>query len=258
MHGLVREEAVVRLVPRPEAVVEPGAAAEGGIDVPVREGNVEQPGVVESGIADTRVPPVDHAGEAAAANEKMVWPEVGVEERRLEADQGLDLGEELLCLQPLVAVDQGKDEPLELRALPAVRADPVDAVDRKPGWVERMQRVEERADAVGVVVDERLAADHGVADEERVARDVLERRHSDRERGRERRQQRDLELERLLDAGAPREAEHPLVVDDRDLEVVAGVDLQNRPRSASERVCDLRAALVGQVRRSSRYFFRPR
>ena len=109
-----------------------------------------------------------------------------------------------------------------------------------------------------VLVDERLAADHAVPDEERAARDVLERRHVDRERGRERRQQRDLELERLLDAGAPRKAEHPLVVDDRDLEVVAGVDLEDRPRAAAERVCDLPAALVGQARFSSRYFLRPR
>ena len=131
-------------------------------------------------------------------------------------------------------------------------------VDGEAGRVERVQRVEKCAHAVRVLVDERLAADHAVPDEERAARDVLERRHVDRERGRECRQQRDLELERLLDAGAPRKAEHPLVVDDRDFEVVAGVDLEDRPRAAAERFCDLPAALVGQARFSSRYFLRPR
>ena len=124
-----------------------------------------------------------------------------------------------------VLVEEGKHEAFELRALVAVGLDPVGTLHRKPGRVERMERLEERADAVGVLVDERLAADHAVADEERVARDVLERGHIHRQRRSERRQQHDLDLERLLDAGAPRKAEDPVVVDDRYLEVVADVDL---------------------------------
>ena len=239
-------------------MVEASPPAEVGIDVPVRERAVQQPAEVERGIADTRVTPVDHAGETAVADEEMLRADVGMEERRLEADKGLDLAEEPLRSLSLVSVEQGEHEPLELRALVAVRGEPIVGVDGKARRVERVKRVEECAHAFGVLVDERLAADHPVADEERVARDVLERRHSHRERGRECRQQRDLELERLLDAGAPRKAEHPLVVDDRDLEVVAGVDLENRPRATSERVCDLPVALVVQARFSSRYFFRPR
>ena len=188
----------------------------------------------------------------------MVRPEIGVEQSRLEADEGLDFAEESFRSPPLASVEQREHEPLELRALVAVRVEPVVGVDGKAGRVERVKRVEECAHAVGVLADERLTADHGVADEERVARDELERGHSHRERGRERRQQRDLDFERLLDAGAPREAEHPVVVDDRDLEVVPGVDLENRPRAASERVRDLPVALVVQARFSSRYFFRPR
>ena len=108
-----------------------------------------------------------------------------------------------------------------------------------------MERLEERADAVAVLVDERLATDHAVADEERVARDVLERGHINRERRSEHRQQHDLDLECLLDSGAPRKAEHPIVVDDRYLEVVPDVDLANRPRAASKRVCDQPPAVGG-------------
>ena len=188
----------------------------------------------------------------------MVGTEVGVEQRRLEADERLDLIEELLRPAPRVRVEQGEHEPLELGALAAIRIDPVRPVERKAGRVERVQSVEQCADAVGVLVDERLASDHAVADEERAARDVLEGGHGDRERSRQRRQQRDLDLERLLDPGAPRKAEDPVVVDEHDLEVVAGVDLESRPRAASERVGDERVALVRQARFSSRYFFRPR
>jgi hypothetical protein len=54
----------------------------------------------------------------------------------------------------------------------------------------------------------------------------------------ERRQQHDLEFECFLDAGTPRKSEHPLLVDDRDLEVVSVVDLSNRPGAAPERVCN--------------------
>ena len=258
MRRPVREQSVVRLVPRPEAVIEPCPPTEVGVDVPVRERAVQQPGVVESRIADTRVAPVDHPAQTAVADEEMVGTEVGVEQHRLEVDERLDLFEEPLRPPPRVPVEQGKHEPLELGALAAVCVDPVGLGERKARRVERVQGLEHCADAAGVLVDERLAADHAVADEERAARDVLERRHCDRKRGRERRQQRDLDLERLLDPGAPRKAEDPFVVDDHDLEVVAGVDLESRPRAAAERVGDLPVALVGQARFSSRYFFRPR
>ena len=108
-----------------------------------------------------------------------------------------------------------------------------------------MERIEKRMDAIGVVVDERLAADHAVADEQGVARDVLERGHIHRERRSEQREQHDLDLECLLDSGAPRKAEHPIVVDDRYLEVVPDVDLANRPRTVSERVRDQPPAVGG-------------
>ena len=101
-----------------------------------------------------------------------------------------------------------------------------------------MERVEERPHPVAVLVHERRAAKHAIGDEERLARDMLEDGHGHRQGRSEHRQQLDLELERLFDAGAPREAEHPLVVDDRHLEVVALVDPANRRRAASECVCD--------------------
>jgi GNAT superfamily N-acetyltransferase len=101
-----------------------------------------------------------------------------------------------------------------------------------------MERPEERADAFRILVDKRFPADLAVADEERVAGNEIERGHVHRERGSDRRQHRDLELERLLDPGPPRKAEHPFVVDDRHLEVVSVVDLKDRPRSAPKRVCD--------------------
>ena len=92
-----------------------------------------------------------------------------------------------------------------------------------------MKRFQERADAVAVLVHECLTAYQPVADEKGVTADVLERGHVDRKRRGEQRQQHDLELDRLLDALTPRKAEYPLVVDDRHVEVVALVDLQNRP-----------------------------
>jgi hypothetical protein len=72
---------------------------------------------------------------------------------------------------------------------------------------------------------------------------VLEAGHLHRQCRSECRQQHDLDLERLLDAGTPRKAEYPLLVDDRHLEVVAVVDLDNRRRAAAKRVCDQPAAV---------------
>ncbi len=77
-----------------------------------------------------------------------------------------------------------------------------------------------------------------VADEERIVGDVFERWHEYRERGSKRRQQQGLELERFLDAGPTWKSEHPVVVDDRYLEVVPDVDFENRRRFAPERFCD--------------------
>jgi hypothetical protein len=122
--------------------------------------------------------------------------------------------------------------------LGAVRLDPVGTLHGQPAGVESVERVEKAAHALTVLVHERLAPDQPVPDEEGVARDVLEAGNVHRQGGRERRQQCELELQRLLDAGAPREAEDPLVVHDRDLEVVAGVDLADRSRAAAERACD--------------------
>ena len=101
-----------------------------------------------------------------------------------------------------------------------------------------MKRLQECVGAGGVLIHERLSANQAIADEERVARDVLERGHVDREHPGEQGQKHDLELERLLDACAPRKAEHPVIVDDRHLEVVAVVDLQNRPRALPKCVRD--------------------
>ncbi len=91
---------------------------------------------------------------------------------------------------------------------------------------------------MGVLVDERLAVDHAVTDEERVARDVLERGDIHRKCRTKLRQQHDLDLESILDARAPRKAEHPVVVDYRYLEVVPVIDLENRLRVASKRASD--------------------
>ena len=168
----------------------------------------------------------------------MLRAEVGVEERRLEPHQRRHLVEEPFRLCAPVSVEQREHAPLELRALLAVGVDPFDTGQRQGGGIESVQRLEECPGAVGILADERVAPDEPVADEERVAGDILERRDVDRQRGSECRQYCDLELQRFLDPGAPREAKHPLVVDDRHLEVVAVVDLDDRPRVAPERVGD--------------------
>ena len=108
-----------------------------------------------------------------------------------------------------------------------------------------MERLEERADAVGVLIDERLATDHAIADESGLRETYSNEGTFTGSAGASARQQHDLELERLLDAGAPRKAEHPIVVDDHYLEVVADVDLENRPRAASKRVRDQPPAVGG-------------
>ena len=101
-----------------------------------------------------------------------------------------------------------------------------------------MERLEERTDSFSVLIDERLSADQAVANEQRVSRDELEPRYVHRKHLGKGGQHCDLELERFLDAGAPRKAEHPLVVDDRNLKVVPVVDVENRRWGVSECVSD--------------------
>ena len=112
--GWSGEEPVVRLVPGAEPVVEPGPAAQVGIDLPVGERAVERPGVVESGIAEASVAPVDDTGEAAVADEEMTGAEVGVEQRRAEPHQRLHLVEEPLRLCVQAALELREHEPFEL------------------------------------------------------------------------------------------------------------------------------------------------
>ena len=75
-------------------MVEARSPAKVVVDRPVRKRAVQQPGIVEGRVADPRVAPVDDAHEPAVAHEHVLRPEVGVDERRLEPGQRLDLGEE--------------------------------------------------------------------------------------------------------------------------------------------------------------------
>src|SRR6478752_2354259 len=104
----------------------------------------------------------------------MLGTEVGVKERGPEVHEALRAAEKTLRLRAQVFVEERKHEPFELCALLAVGVDPVEILHRKLGRVERMKRLEERVDAVRVLVHERLPADQGIADEERVARNMLE------------------------------------------------------------------------------------
>jgi hypothetical protein len=122
---LVREQAVVRLVPGRKPVVEPSSAPEVRINFPVCERAVEKPGVVEGGVTDPRVAPIDHADETAVSHEQVLRTKIGVEEGRFEARERLDVPEEPPCSGAPVAVEHGEDEPFELHALVAVSLDPV-------------------------------------------------------------------------------------------------------------------------------------
>ena len=88
----------------------------------------------------------------------------------------------LACLVLPVLVEERQHESLELGALLPVGVDPVAALDRETGGVDRVERLEERFDTLAVLVDERRPADHAVADEGRVLGDALERRHVDGDR----------------------------------------------------------------------------
>ena len=159
MRRLLREQSVVSRIPRGEAVVEACSSSELVVDIPVRERAGQEVRVVERGVADAHVAPIDHAGEGAVVHEQMRRSEVGVDERGLEADECLHLVEESSRLRSQVAIEDGEDEPLELRALLPVRPDPVVTCNGKRGWIQPMERLEEGTDSFGVLVDERLATD---------------------------------------------------------------------------------------------------
>ena len=103
----------------------PGSAAKVVVHLPVAERAVEQPRVVDRGIADPRVSPVDHAGEPAVADEQMRRAEIGVRESRLEPGQRLDLLQKGFARRALSAVQQRQDDAAELVALLAILGEPV-------------------------------------------------------------------------------------------------------------------------------------
>src|ERR1043165_7021193 len=105
----------------------------------------------------------------------MLGTEVAVKERGLEVHECLRDAEESLCLRSQVSVEERKHEPFELHALLAVGLDPLELLHRESGRVEIMRRLQEGPDTRGVLVHEGFAADQAVADEEWVARNVLER-----------------------------------------------------------------------------------
>ena len=130
MRWLVRKQSGVSLEPGSEPVVEARTPAQAGIDIPVGEGAGQEPRVVERRIADAHVTPVDYAGETAVADEEMLWTKVGMNERRREIHERFHLAEESSCVRSPVIVDDGEHEPFELRAMSAVRLDPVATLDR--------------------------------------------------------------------------------------------------------------------------------
>ena len=135
----------------------------------------------------------------------------------------------------VVGREQWRDLTLERLALRAVGGRPIGALDRQAGRIESMQRIEERTDSSGVLVDERLADDQGITDEERRARHVLEPRHLDRQSIPQGREKNDLDLECRLDHRASRKAKRPGIVCDHNLEIEAFVDLDERVGLVAER-----------------------
>ena len=180
--GLIGEQAVVHLEPRPEPVVDQCAAAQLVVDVPVRERAVQQPRVVDRGIADARVAPVDHAGEPAVVDEKVRRPEVGVRERRLEARQCLDLREDGLA--PQRRSSTSSNGRTRHGTPPPARDSPRASRAAAPGTRRRRFRAalrETRGRRPGPRRRAASPADQAVGDEPRLARDVLELRHRNRE-----------------------------------------------------------------------------
>ena len=175
----------------------------------------QQPRVVERGVARTHITPVDPpVSDRGAEN---IGTEVGVNEGRREIHERLHLTEESSCLRSPITMDDGEHEPFELRALFAVRLDPVVTLKRKPARVLRMERLQECTDPFGILVDERLPVDQAIADDSgsrdepndgtctgsacaSVGSTAISSSRSS--------------------TPGPREAEHPLVVDDRYLKIL--------------------------------------
>ena len=99
----------------------------------------------------------------------MLRTKVGVNERRREIHERLRLAEESFRVGSPVTIEDGEHEPFELRALFSVSLDPVVTLNRKPGRIRRMERLEECTDSFGVLIDERLPADQAIGDEEWIA-----------------------------------------------------------------------------------------
>ena len=164
--------------------------------------------------------------------------EIGVGERRLEAGQGLDLVQEgFFAARTLVTIEQRQDDSPELVALFAVRAS-----QSGRGATTASTSIACRASRKARTPSESSStsgapSNEPVDDERRLAQDVLEARHRDREERREPRQELDF-LPDLLDGElVPRPPHHPLVVEDQDLEVLAFVDLAQAHCAAHSSAC---------------------
>src|SRR5256885_11012787 len=106
--------------------------------------------MVESGIAEPGVAPVDHADEPSLAYEQVLGAEIAVRHAWVEAGQRLDLREERLRARALLRVEERKHELLEPRALLGVRSDPVKR--GKNVRLHTMERFEEPAHTVATFV----------------------------------------------------------------------------------------------------------
>jgi hypothetical protein len=121
-------------------MVETRPSPQGVVDVPVWERPVQEPRVVEGGIADARITPVDYSDESSVADEQVLGPEVGVKECRFEAHEHVHFAEELVRTSLQLPVDERKDEPFELGALFAVGRAPVIRLEGQLGQVDRVAR----------------------------------------------------------------------------------------------------------------------
>jgi len=109
-----------------------------------------------------------------------------------ESRQRLDLAKQVLALPSFVRIEQRQGDATELVRLLAPRLEPLRPRELEARRVERVERLEKRPDAVGILTPERLAADQPVDDERRFRRDEREVRDLDRQCGLERGQQADL------------------------------------------------------------------
>src|SRR5262249_51548790 len=122
-------------------------------------------------------------------------------------------------------VEEREDDPPPVLGVAAVNVAPLGARHVDRARVERVERIEERTDAAWILVAQRLAFDESVDDDPRGARHPLEGRERDRQGPREGRDEDSL-LRKLLDAElCARNAQHPLAVEDKNLEVPAVIVL---------------------------------